>query len=174
MKIFDHISIYFLIAGTYTPFCLAVLHGWLRWVLLGTVWFIPLPLLLSSAFLSDPSSLTLSLFLTVSLAGTQPRDHFDLLILDVMMPHESGLDFARSLRRESQVPILMLTARDAVGDRVEGLDAGADDYVVKPFALEELLARIRALLRRLRLLRKAHFRRLANAPLSTRSRPNSL
>jgi two-component system response regulator MprA len=65
------------------------------------------------------------------------------------MPGVDGLEVCRQLRRGgSAVPVLMLTARDAVGDRVEGLDAGADDYVVKPFALEELLARIRALLRR--------------------------
>ena len=73
----------------------------------------------------------------------------DALILDVMMPGYDGLDVTRRLRREgNRVPILLLTARDAVGDRVEGLDAGADDYLPKPFALEELLARLRALLRR--------------------------
>src|SRR3989440_11463329 len=73
----------------------------------------------------------------------------DALVLDVMMPGLDGLDVTRRLRREgNRVPILLLTARDAVGDRVEGLDAGADDYLPKPFALEELLARLRALLRR--------------------------
>ncbi len=73
----------------------------------------------------------------------------DALILDVLMPAPDGLEVARRLRRSgSLVPILMLTARDAVGDRVAGLDAGADDYLVKPFALEELNARLRALLRR--------------------------
>ena len=73
----------------------------------------------------------------------------DALVLDVMMPGYDGLDVTRRLRREgNRVPILILTARDAVGDRVEGLDAGADDYLPKPFALEELLARLRALLRR--------------------------
>src|ERR687884_746298 len=73
----------------------------------------------------------------------------DALVLDVMMPGLDGLDVTRRLRREgNRVPILLLTARDAVGDRVEGLDAGADDYLVKPFALEELLARLRSLLRR--------------------------
>jgi two-component system, OmpR family, response regulator MprA len=73
----------------------------------------------------------------------------DAVVLDVMMPVLSGLDVARSLRTEgSAVPILMLTARNAVPDRVDGLDAGADDYLVKPFALDELLARLRALLRR--------------------------
>jgi len=73
----------------------------------------------------------------------------DAVILDVSMPRLDGLEVCRRLRRDgSPVPILMLTARDEVSDRVAGLDAGADDYVVKPFALEELLARLRALLRR--------------------------
>jgi two-component system, OmpR family, response regulator MprA len=73
----------------------------------------------------------------------------DAIVLDILMPGIDGLEVCRQLRRRGNgVPVLMLTARDAVGDRVEGLDAGADDYVVKPFALEELLARIRALLRR--------------------------
>ena len=73
----------------------------------------------------------------------------DAVVLDVMMPGLDGLDVTRRLRRTgNRVPILLLTARDAVGDRVEGLDAGADDYLPKPFALEELIARLRALLRR--------------------------
>ena len=73
----------------------------------------------------------------------------DALVLDVSMPRLDGLEVCRRLRRGgSAVPVLMLTARDEVADRVAGLDAGADDYVVKPFALEELLARLRALLRR--------------------------
>jgi len=72
----------------------------------------------------------------------------DLVILDVLMPGMDGLEVCRRLRANSDTPILMLTAKDEVGDRVEGLDSGADDYVVKPFALEELLARVRALLRR--------------------------
>ncbi len=73
----------------------------------------------------------------------------DAILLDVLMPHVDGLEVARRLRAKGvRTPILMLTARDEVQDRVAGLDAGADDYVVKPFALEELLARIRALLRR--------------------------
>jgi two-component system OmpR family response regulator len=73
----------------------------------------------------------------------------DAIILDVGLPDRSGFDVARTLRKQgSQVPILMLTARDSVSDRVEGLDAGADDYLVKPFAYEELLARLRALGRR--------------------------
>ncbi len=73
----------------------------------------------------------------------------DAMVLDVLMPGLDGLEVSRTLRREgSKLPILMLTARTQVDDRVEGLDAGADDYLTKPFALEELLARVRALLRR--------------------------
>jgi two-component system, OmpR family, response regulator MprA len=73
----------------------------------------------------------------------------DAVVLDVLMPTIDGLDVCRRLRdRGDRTPVLMLTARDAVADRVAGLDAGADDYLVKPFALEELLARLRALLRR--------------------------
>jgi len=78
-------------------------------------------------------------------AATEP----EAVILDVSMPRLDGLEVCRRLRRDGNpIPILMLTARDEVSDRVAGLDAGADDYVVKPFALEELLARLRALLRR--------------------------
>jgi two-component system response regulator MprA len=73
----------------------------------------------------------------------------DALVLDLMMPRIDGLEVCRRLRAQGdRRPILVVTARDAVSDRVAGLDAGADDYVVKPFALEELLARLRALLRR--------------------------
>ncbi len=73
----------------------------------------------------------------------------DAVVMDVMMPRLDGLETTRALRKVGNgVPILVLTARDSVGDRVEGLDAGADDYLTKPFALEELLARLRALLRR--------------------------
>jgi DNA-binding response OmpR family regulator len=73
----------------------------------------------------------------------------DALILDVLMPGVDGLEVSRRLRRSgSKVPILMLTARDAIENRVEGLDAGADDYVTKPFGMDELLARLRAALRR--------------------------
>ncbi|MDO4718356.1 MAG: response regulator transcription factor [Propionibacteriaceae bacterium] len=77
--------------------------------------------------------------------------HPDAVIMDVMMPRLDGLETTRMLRQTgNDVPILILTARDAVGDRVDGLDAGADDYMVKPFALDELLARLRALTRRAR------------------------
>ncbi|MGZ4399055.1 MAG: response regulator transcription factor [Gaiellaceae bacterium] len=73
----------------------------------------------------------------------------EAMILDIQMPSPDGLEVCRRLRKAgNRVPVLMLTVRDEVADRVEGLDAGADDYVVKPFALEELLARLRALLRR--------------------------
>ena len=74
---------------------------------------------------------------------------FDVIILDVMLPKLDGIEVCRTLRtRGVRTPILMLTARDAVDDRVKGLDSGADDYLVKPFAFEELLARLRALTRR--------------------------
>jgi two-component system, OmpR family, phosphate regulon response regulator OmpR len=73
---------------------------------------------------------------------------FDLLILDAMMPQESGLDFARSLRNESQVPILMLTARAEPEQRIEGLETGVDDYLAKPFDPRELLLRVSNVLRR--------------------------
>ncbi|MEU0521654.1 response regulator transcription factor [Streptosporangium sp. NPDC006007] len=80
---------------------------------------------------------------------TLRREPYDLVLLDVMMPRLDGLTACRRLRAAGDhVPVLMLTARDAVGDRVSGLDAGADDYLVKPFELDELLARVRALLRR--------------------------
>src|ERR687886_2420814 len=72
----------------------------------------------------------------------------DLVVLDWIMPGLSGLEVARQLRAAAGMPILMLTARDAIEDRVAGLDSGADDYLVKPFDLAELLARVRALLRR--------------------------
>jgi len=94
---------------------------------------------------------------TVSLAGDGPtalgllrEDPPDLLILDLMLPGIDGLEVCRRLRADtdSSVPVLMLTARDATADRVRGLDVGADDYLVKPFAYDELLARVRALLRR--------------------------
>jgi two-component system response regulator MprA len=77
-------------------------------------------------------------------AGDAP----DVVVLDVLMPNLDGLGACRRIRARSDVPILMLTARDEIGDRIEGLDAGADDYLGKPFAVAELLARLRALLRR--------------------------
>lgn len=84
-----------------------------------------------------------------ALEALEKNDEPDAMILDVLMPGLDGLEVARRVRRGgSRLPILMLTARVEVDDRVAGLDAGADDYVTKPFALEELLARVRALLRR--------------------------
>jgi two-component system copper resistance phosphate regulon response regulator CusR len=77
------------------------------------------------------------------------REELDVIILDVMLPGGSGFELCRELRRDGlETPILMLTARDTVDDRVTGLDAGADDYLIKPFALQELVARVRALARR--------------------------
>ena len=75
---------------------------------------------------------------------------FDLVLLDVMLPQLSGMEVLRRLRRTSSVPIIMLTARDSVMDKVSGLDSGASDYITKPFAIEELLARIRTALRKTR------------------------
>ncbi len=72
----------------------------------------------------------------------------DLIVLDLMLPEIDGIEVCRRIRASSDVPVLMLTARDTVPDRVEGLDSGADDYLVKPFAHDELLARVRSLLRR--------------------------
>jgi len=83
------------------------------------------------------------------------NEPFDLAILDVMMPATSGVDVCRTLRAESDIPIILLSARDAEVDRVVGLELGADDYVVKPFSTAELLSRVRALLRRRELDRQA-------------------
>lgn len=76
-------------------------------------------------------------------------ENFDVILLDLMLPELNGLEVARRLREKKNTPIIMMTARDSVIDRVSGFDHGADDYIVKPFAIEELLARIRALLRRI-------------------------
>jgi len=84
-------------------------------------------------------------------AGLEATSHneYSLIILDIMLPKLDGLEVCRALRAAgSQIPILMLTARDSVPDRVAGLNSGADDYLIKPFAFDELLARVRALLRR--------------------------
>lgn len=77
------------------------------------------------------------------------NDQYDLVILDIMMPKKDGLEVLQSLRQHgNETPVMMLTAKSAVDDRVKGLDVGADDYLVKPFAITELLARVRSLLRR--------------------------
>jgi two-component system response regulator MprA len=95
----------------------------------------------------------------------------DLLVVDVLMPRVDGLELTRRLRSDgSELPILMLTARDQVADRVEGLEAGADDYLVKPFALAELVARVRALLRRLGPADAATLLRFAHLELDTGTR----
>lgn len=82
-------------------------------------------------------------------AALDEEEEWDMILLDLMLPELNGIDVARRIRQVSNVPIIMMTARDSVIDRVSGFDHGADDYVVKPFAIEELLARMRALLRRI-------------------------
>ncbi|MCY3718349.1 MAG: response regulator transcription factor [Anaerolineaceae bacterium] len=94
----------------------------------------------------------------------------DLVILDWMLPGLDGLEVCKRLRRASDVPVLMLTARDDVSDRVQGLDAGADDYLVKPFSFQELLARIRALLRRNAPASRPEVLRFADLSLDTGTR----
>ena len=94
----------------------------------------------------------------------------DAVDLDVMLPKLDGLEVCRRLRSASNVPILMLTARDSVQDRVTGLDAGADDYMVKPFAFDELLARLRALFRRHRMEVAPEVYRYADLELTPRTR----
>ena len=80
--------------------------------------------------------------------GLLQEEEFDLVLLDIMLPELDGVEVCRRLREFSDIPVIMVTARDAVPEKVEALDTGADDYITKPFAIEELLARIRALLRR--------------------------
>lgn len=82
------------------------------------------------------------------------KENVDLIILDIMLPGLSGIEVCRRVRQESNVPIIMLTAKDDVTDKVAGLDMGADDYMTKPFAIEELLARIRVALNRVKNLNK--------------------
>jgi len=94
----------------------------------------------------------------------------DAVILDLMLPGIDGLEVCRRLRQVSNVPIVMLTARDAIADRVTGLDAGADDYIVKPFAFDELLARLRALFRRNRQDSQGDVMSYADLTLNTRTR----
>lgn len=101
----------------------------------------------------------------------QARDTMpDAVILDLMLPGIDGLEVCRRLRTVSNVPILMLTARDAITDRVTGLDAGADDYMVKPFAFDELLARLRALFRRNRQEQATDVLRFSDLTLNLRTR----
>mgnify|MGYP000554202388 CR=1 FL=1 len=97
--------------------------------------------------------------------------NFDLIILDILLPEVDGLTVCRALRRRAnRAPILMLTARDALDDRVMGLDAGADDYLVKPFQLQELLARLRALARRATDAPKSPILLYADLEMDTRTR----
>jgi two-component system, OmpR family, response regulator MprA len=100
----------------------------------------------------------------LSMARDNPPD---MVILDWMLPGIDGIEVCRRLRAASEVPILMLTAKDAVNDRVSGLDAGADDYLVKPFSFEELLARVRALLRRSNTTSRPEILRFADLTLDT-------
>ncbi len=96
---------------------------------------------------------------------------YDLILLDILLPEMDGLAVCRELRqRGNRTPVLMLTARDAIDDRVAGLDAGADDYLVKPFALKELLARLRALTRRTADVPKSPVLQLADLTLDTLTR----
>ena len=107
-----------------------------------------LGLILSSALRAESHDVCVSANGTEGLQQAQ-AEPFDLVLLDLMLPGVNGLEILRTLRAHRvQTPVLILTARDGIDDRVLGLDAGADDYLVKPFAVAELLARVRALLRR--------------------------
>jgi two-component system, OmpR family, response regulator MprA len=106
----------------------------------------------------------------LDLARQQPPD---LVVLDVLMPGLDGFEVCRRLRAEGDVPILILTARDEVADRVQGLDAGADDYLVKPFAVDEFLARVRALLRRRLTDERSQVLRFGDLQLDTATREAS-
>jgi len=103
-----------------------------------------------------------------ALAKVREREP-DLIILDIMMPGLDGIEVSQRLRQASDVPVLMLTARGTVADRVAGLDSGADDYLVKPFAFDELLARVRALLRR-RQSKEGEILRFSDLSLNTATR----
>lgn len=94
----------------------------------------------------------------------------DAILLDIMLPGMDGVDVCARLRESASVPVLLLTARDAVSDRVRGLDAGADDYLTKPFELDELLARIRAMLRRPAAIQQGHALRFGDVVLDTVAR----
>lgn len=99
---------------------------------------------------------------------------YDLVLLDIMLPGLSGMEVLRRLRRTSSVPVIMLTARDSVMDKVSGLDSGADDYITKPFAIEELLARIRTVLRKAPVKPDAEVLRLGDLALDAGRRQVSV
>jgi DNA-binding response OmpR family regulator len=103
------------------------------------------------------------------LAASRENPH-DLVVLDLMLPGIDGIEVARRLRAASDVPIIILTARDGIPDRVTGLEAGADDYLVKPFAFEELLARIRVQLRRRQAGQQSDIMRFGSLTLDTAAR----
>src|SRR5512141_447047 len=104
----------------------------------------------------------------VDFALAEPDNPFDLIILDVLMPKRDGMSVCRELRtRGLHSPILMLTAMDSLSDRVRGLDSGADDYLVKPFAFPELMARLRALSRRMPLATPTNVLQISNLTLDT-------
>lgn len=96
------------------------------------------------------------------------ENDYDLVLLDVMIPQLNGLEVLRRVRKVKDTPIILLTARDAVMDKVSGLDAGADDYITKPFAIEELLARVRVALKRRQALQQAPAAATAPAPVGSR------
>ena len=100
--------------------------------------------------------------LQTALAG-----NYDLILLDIMLPSLNGLEVLRRLRREKHTPVILLTARDAVMDKVTGLDMGADDYITKPFAIEELLARTRVLLRKQDKAPESDLKRMGDIALDT-------
>lgn len=95
---------------------------------------------------------------------------YDLILLDIMLPHLSGMEVLRRIRRGSTVPVIMLTARDSVTDKVSGLDNGADDYITKPFAIEELLARIRTALRKVQASQESQVLCMVGVVLDVRRR----
>jgi DNA-binding response OmpR family regulator len=95
---------------------------------------------------------------------------FDLILLDIMLPELNGMEVLRRLRRSQSVPVIMLTARDSVSDKVAGLDLGADDYITKPFAIEELLARIRTALRKSGAARESDILTAQNLQMDVKSR----
>ena len=87
------------------------------------------------------------------------EEHFDLIILDIMLPEVSGLEICKAIRKSSNIPIIMLTAKDDENDKINGLEMGADDYITKPFSVKELISRVKAVLRRTKYSEYARRRR---------------